>query len=520
MWYGAGPARDPAHDMRRALALVALVATVAALPAPAALAAPDDFTFFGSGFGHGLGLSQWGAYGLAKEGWRPGRILTHFYSRTRVEPAESVPRTLRIGLTQGRRTIHLEARGGKVDLRLGGRRPSDTIATIPGRETWTIREAGGRYRIVDANGDRVGDPVGGTATDLFAVYEPNGARVDIPEASHTYARGYVEFNLYSCGASCDIRLVLVIRPEPYLYGLAEVPSSWPMEALRAQAIAARSYALSKAAAGQHRPGCNCALYATSFDQVYAGWDKEGGLDGERWVRAVDDTAGQVVTFQHEVIQAFYMSSSGGHTEDNENVWGGSPISWLRGVCDPGDYTTANPSATWKVTLSAREVTQRLGLGIGTVRGFTNVDRGVSGRILSATVKGENGTAVVNGGTLRSALGLRDDRVWINRNRQVVGAIRNKYDALGCGPGLATSRQVRVAGGRRQAFEDATIFHSDATGAHELHGVVLEFYKGKRGPKGRLGFPITDVRKLQNGNLRASFEHGVVTCTPTGACSIS
>jgi SpoIID/LytB domain protein len=505
--------------MRRALALVSLVLTLAALPAPAAVAAPDDFTFFGSGFGHGLGLSQWGAYGLAQEGWRPGRILRHFYSRTRVEPARNVPRTLRVGLTQGRDKIHVEARGGRVDLRLGGRLPSDTIATIPGRETWTIREAGGNYRIIDANGHRVGGLVGGPATDLFAVYEPNGARVKIREALHTYARGFVEFNLYNCGAACDIRLVLVVRPEQYLYGLAEVPSSWPMEALETQAIAARSYALSKAAAGQHRPVCNCALYATSFDQVYAGWDKEGGLDGERWVRAVDGTEGQVVTYRHDVVQAFYMSSSGGHTEDNEKVWGGSPIAWLRGVCDPGDYTKSNPSATWRVTMSAREVTRRLGL-IGTVRGFSNIDRGVSGRILSATVRGESGSATLTGGNLRSALGLRDDRVWINRNRQVVGSIRNKYDALGCAPGLATSRQVRVAGGRRQAFEDATIFQSDRTGAHELHGAILEFYKDKRGPGGRLGFPTTDVRKLKSGNVRASFEHGVVTCTPTGACSIS
>ncbi|HEU4356371.1 MAG TPA: SpoIID/LytB domain-containing protein, partial [Actinomycetota bacterium] len=286
------------------------------------------------------------------------------------------------------------------------------------------------------------------------------------------------------------------------------------------AIAARSYALTKAAAGQHRPVCNCALYATAFDQVYAGWDKEGGLDGDRWVNAVDGTAGKVVTFQHEVIQAFYMSSSGGFTEDNENVWGGSPIAWLRGVCDPGDYTTANPSATWKVTLSARNVTQRLGLGIGTVRGFTNIDRGTSGRILSATVRGETGTATVTGAGLRSALGLHDDRVWINRNRQIVGAIRNKYDALGCSPGLATSRQTSVAGGQRQAFEDATIFQSGATGAHELHGVILEFYLSKRGPRGRLGFPTTDVRKLPSGNLRASFEHGVITCTTAGACHIS
>ena len=130
--------------------------------------------------------------------------------------------------------------------------------------------------------------------------------------------------------------------------------------------------------------CDCALYASSFDQVYAGWDKEGGLDGQRWVAAVDDTLDQVVLDGGETIQAFYMSSSGGYTEDNENVWGGTPISYLRGVCDPGDYTTANPNAVWEETLTAGQVTRDLGLGIGSVTRFANVERGVSGRILTVT----------------------------------------------------------------------------------------------------------------------------------------
>ena len=506
--------------MRRALAFLVLTSALAVLPAPSALAGPDEFTFYGSGFGHGLGMSQWGAYGLAQDGWGQAQILTHFYSRTRIRQAEDVPASLRIGLTQGRDKVRLEAQEGPVDLRLGGRRASDTIATIPAGETWIVRVLNERYRIVDANGDPVGDPVGGTGTDLYAVFEPNGARVKVPEAYHTYSRGFVELNIYDCGSNCDVRLVLVIDPEEYLYGLGEVPSSWPMDALQAQAIAARTYALSKAAMGQHRSGCNCALYASSYDQVYAGWDKESAPDGDRWVRGVNDTTGKVVTFQGETIQAFYMSSSGGHTEDNENVWGGTPIEYLRGVCDPGDYTTANPSATWQVTLSAPDLTRRLSLGIGTVTGFTGVQRGVSGRIVQATVNGETGTAVVSGASLRSALGLRDDRVWINRDRQIVGPIRDRYDALDCSPGLATSRQVQVAGGLRQTFEDATIYHSDATGAHALDGVVLDFYQREGGPAGSLGFPTSGVRRMKNGNVRASFQNGVVTCQPDGACSVS
>jgi SpoIID/LytB domain protein len=512
--------------MRRALVALVLISF---LPAPAALAgieaarsdgggaAAQDFRFFGSGFGHGLGMSQWGAFGLAQQGWAAPRILTHYYSDTRVAKVTPPVDRLRIGLAQSESSVRLEASEGDVELRLGDRN-GEIVATVPAGQTWRVRVTNDRYRIVDANGGTVGQ-VGGPQTPIFAVFEPQGAHVRVPEAGHTYARGWIEFGLYNCADGCAMRLVLEIPPQEYLYGLGEVPSSWPAPALAAQAIAARTYAFTKAQASQHRPVCDCALYASSFDQVYAGWDKEAGLDGDRWVGAVDDTKNEVVMNAGETIQAFYMSSSGGYTEDNENVWGGTPIDYLRGVCDPGDYTDDNPSATWETTVPAQDVTQALSLGIGTVTGFGNPQRGISGRIISITVQGENGSASVTGTVLRSALGLRDDRVWIDRNRQITGEIRREYDALGCSPGLATSRQVAVAGGLRQAFERGTIYFTQSAGAHELHDPVLAFYLDRGGPGGRLGFPTTDVRTLANGSLRARFEHGTITCTDA-ACRLT
>jgi SpoIID/LytB domain protein len=477
-----------------------------------------EFTFFGSGFGHGLGMSQWGAYGLSQDGWTARQILTHFYSGTDVARSSDEPARLRIGLAQDQGSVRLEAQAGDVEIRLGDRKNGEVIAVVPEGESWRVRVAGDEYRIVDAAGATVGR-FGGPQTPIFAVFQPQGARVRIPEAGHTYNRGWIEFGLYSCGgAECSMRLILLVTPQEYLYGLGEVPSSWPKPALQAQAIAARTYAFTKAASSQHRAGCDCALYASSFDQVYNGWDKEGGLDGNRWVAAVDATNDRVVTQGGAPIQAFYMSSSGGHTENNENVWGGTPIGYLRGVCDPGDFTTANPSATWQVSFVAADLTQELSLGIGTVTGFSNAARGISGRIVSITVNGQDGSASISGATLRSALGLRDDRVWINRNRQVTGPIRTKYDALGCSPGLPTSRAVAVAGGLRQTFGSATIYFHDGAGAHVLRDPVLAFYKSEGGPGGPLGFPTTDVRRLPNGNLRASFEHGRITCDGT-ACAL-
>ncbi len=507
--------------MRRALILVSLAALAfGALPAsagpsrePGEPAGPAQFRMFGAGFGHGLGLSQWGAYGLARQGWGPSKILKHFYSGTRVDREGSPPKNLRIGLAQGKQSIRLEAEAGTVEIRLGDPTTGSKIATIPSGETWSVRAAGNEYHIMDGAGATV-DSVGGPTNQIFVVYESLDSRVRIPEAAHTYNRGSIEFGMYSCdGGGCVMRLVLTVDPQHYLYGLGEVPSSWPVSALKTQAIAARTYAFTKAASSQHRPDCDCALYASSYDQVYAGWDKEGGVDGDRWVAAVNQTDDQVVLNGGTTIQAFYMSSSGGYTENNENVWGGTPIDYLRGVCDPGDYTSANPNATWTRTFSPGEITQDLGLSIGTVTGFTNVDRGISGRILSVTVEGANGQASISGGALRSKLGLPDDRLWINVNRHVTGAIRAKYDGLGCSPGLPSSRQVAVAGGDRQKFQDGTIYHSGSSGAHYVRGPVLARYVDAGGPAGHLGFPTSDVHRLKNGNLRASFETGVITCDP-------
>jgi stage II sporulation protein D len=505
--------------MRKALASVLVTAVLAVVPAGSA-AATDSFTFFGSGWGHGLGLSQWGAYGLALDGWAPARILTHFYSHTKVAAADSPPARLRIGLAQDHARYRLTAGSGDVDLRLDDPRRGDVVATVPGGQTWSVKVVNRKYQILDADGHRVGDPVGGPSTGLYVTYEPNGARVRIPEAGHTYNRGWIEMNIYGCADACTMRLVLSIAPQDYLYGLAEVPSSWPKPALQAQAIAARTYAFrSVQTSGQHRAGCNCALYASSYDQVYAGWDKEGGLDGDRWVAAVDATDAKVLVYRGELIQAFYSSSSGGYTENNENVWGGSPIPYLRGVCDPGDYTSANPNAVWQVSLTTKQVTTRLGLGIGAVQRFTDVVRGVSGRIVSVLVDGANGSATIDGDTLRASLGLNDDRVWINANRQVTGAIRQKYDAIECRPGLPTSRRSAVAGGQRQKFARATIFYRSDIGAHSIGGPVLATYMSEGGPGGHLGFPTTDVRTLDNGSRRARFEHGVITCDGTD-CTVA
>jgi SpoIID/LytB domain protein len=386
-------------------------------------------------------------------------------------------------------------------------------------------------------------------------------------------------------------MIAVLSPQSYLYGLGEVPSSWPLEALEAQADAARTYAfyLIKGL-GQNRPGCNCALFDDARNQVYSGWDHEGQSGGEQWVEAVDATDGEVVTYNGSLIEALYMSSSGGYTENNENVWGGTPQPYLRGVCDPGDYTDRNPYRVWTVSLSDAAVTSKLRPytgDIGTVVRFRHIIRGVSGRVRRATVVGSEDTADLAGSTLRGALGLRDTRFWINADRTVTGTVRTKYDALKCAPGLPRSAKVEVPGGLRQRFQSGAIYVNETdsrtvwlrgpiydeyvltkesagvlgpplssvtalkapagcdvqpcakarfkngyiylkedTGAHELHGRVLEYFVGADGVFGRLGFPLSDVRTTAGGGSQATFQGRAgggpitVTCPPSGNCTES
>ncbi len=572
--------------MRRIRSLALVVAVSAALFPAVSARAGDPTTFYGSGWGHGLGLSQWGAYGLATSGWSSTEILTHFYSKTKVTKIADPPGDLRVALATAEDTIHLTAGAGPVRLSVDEPVGGTLVGKIPDGETWVVRSVDGAYEVHDAAGDVVGGKTWGSATsDLFATYADHGARVTVPEGGATYNRGALEFNLTTCANGCSLRLILRVPFEEYLLGIGEVPSSWPAEALRAQAIAARSFALYKVRNYGVQPSCNCDLTDGSNDQVYIGWDKEGGLDGKRWVKAVRSTAGSIVTYRGAVALTVFTASDGGHTEDLNVQWG-TPLAefpYLAGVCDPGDYTAANPWTDWTRQFTAGALTSALVPytgDIGAVSGFGDIVRGVSGRIEDAVVHGAAGDATVTGSELRSALTLPDDRVWINVDKNVVGAIRSKYDSLMCEPGLPTSISKPLPGGERQSFQSGAIYHDGALdvtvwlkgplyeeylvsggapgplglpiadpvnmgklrgidcpdgcsradfehgriywngglGAFALWGNVLSFYLERGGAAGSLGFPTSRVQPGHHGATSATFEHGTIRCSDAGKCT--
>jgi stage II sporulation protein D len=497
------------------LVAVALGATLLAAPASARAGKRQhrypagNFTIFGSGYGHGIGMSQYGALGLARKGWEATKIVRHYYMGVDVGPREAPAPEIRVGLLQDAGSARVLASHGAYDLLLQG---GETIETVAEGQRRTVEVTGDkRFRVLRPDGSVVWE--GGGPGAVLVVRRQGDARVRVPEWGHEAGRGELRFEV--AGPS-RAHLLAVVPVEEYLYGISEVPSSWPMAALGAQAIAARSYAYWRLA-GVLRAGCACDVYSSVADQAYIGWDKEAGPSGSRWVQAVGDTHRTVATHQGDFIYSAYSSSSGGYTENIENVWPGSqPQAYLRGVCDPADKVADNPSTIWSVSLGASALTGGLRPytgDLGRVTRFRDYDRGVSGRVTSVRVVGTRGSAVVDGWDVRTGLSLKDTRFSVNRNLNITGGIRQVYDGLGCRPGRATKAQKGVRGGRFQVFTRGRMYENDRRDAVVwLRGRVLSKYLQVGGHASRLRLPYR-VR----GTTRAWFDGGTITCA--GGCRV-
>ncbi len=184
--------------------------------------------------------------------------------------------------------------------------------------------------------------------------------------------------------------------EDYLYSVvgAEMYASWPQEALKSQAVSARTYALYQSAKS------NSSLYdldTTTATQVYKGLNSETNTT----VQAVDATRNEVLTYNGEPILAVFHASSGGHTENVEDIWS-NPLPYLRGVVD---YDNDAPVYQWTKSFSKGQMSQLIG-GVGTISSITPVQVTPQGRIVTMKAVGSNGTKEVSGAQLRKVLDLR------------------------------------------------------------------------------------------------------------------
>lgn len=382
----SGPA-PTLNGVRRTLA-IALIAASALTAAPAAHGA-TSLVISGRGFGHGVGMSQYGTLGYAQRGWTADRILAHYYTGTRLGRL-SEPAAVRVLLQSGRARYALSGASS-----VGGQLldPAQTYSVSRGRDGLVLRGARGRD-LFTSSGPMVLRPAAGRAVTLGGAAQ-NGT------SGRSY-RGALEIGPGASGLSA----VNVLSLEDYVAGVisAEVPASWPAEALRAQAIAARTYAVTTNAGGS---AGLFTQYADTRSQMYRGVAAETPSTSA----AVRATAGRVVTYQGAPVTTFYFSTSGGRTENVENGFvGGAPKPWLKSVADP--YDKVSPHHRWKpIRMSLTRATAALGgLVKGRLRRIRVTQRGVSPRIVRADIIGTAGTTTVTGPQLRRAFGLRD--TWI------------------------------------------------------------------------------------------------------------
>ncbi len=363
---------------------------IALLALPQAAGAAVRQIIRGAGFGHGIGMSQYGAYGYAKHGYDYKQILAHYYQGTDLSTAGTAD--VRVLLQTGHRTATFSGatEGGGHKLN-----PS---------KTYRVKLSGlGREVLYDPRGKQLGHfdtPL--DITSSTGLLRLNGRAMNGVGSGHY--RGTLEFRP---SPFSGLAVVNVAGLDDYVKGVVpgEMPSSWAPAALEAQAVAARSYALATDAGG---PVFD--QYPDTRSQVYKGADGEAPTSNA----AVDATADEVLRYQGEIAATYFFSTSGGRTEDVQNVfYGAKPEPYLVGVKDP--YDNISPKHRWQIRLTTSRLQHRLGsLVRGRLRGVKVLKRGVSPRIVWASVVGSRGSVRVRGATLKSRLGLDD--TWASFNR--------------------------------------------------------------------------------------------------------
>ena len=365
--------------MRRQLIPVTALCAFALAPGPAN-ADDERLVIKGAGFGHGVGMSQYGALGQAQLGRDYRQILRHYYAETSIARLSSVP-TVRVILQSGRSTVSFSGATQAGNRRL-----------TPGK-TYKATTFGSQVALRSSSGRRLKT----FPAPLRVVAGSRGAVQLIGGAHNGSYRGALELAPAPLGG---LNVVNAVNLEDYVRGVVarESPSSWPAEALKAQAIAARTYAITTS-----KNGAGFDHYPDTRSQVYGGVSAETPTTDA----AVAATRSEVVTYRGRPVTTYFFSTSGGRTENFEfGFVGGLPKPWLKSVEDP--YDKVSPRHRWDFRWTLKQAEGKLGsLVKGSLREIKVVQRGVSPRVVKAEVVGSRGVTQTDGPTLRRRFGLYD-----------------------------------------------------------------------------------------------------------------
>ena len=403
--------------------LVALAETPASsttggsTPTTGATTLGDTVTFYGRGYGHGVGMSQYGARGRAQAGEDAATILAHYYqgaTLAAIDPATRI-RVLVLSKWAASPVRPLVVYGRLAPWSIDG-----VVAALPANArlrlfppvsvAGTTVPAGTPWRLLieAADGSVLFD--GPAPADFTVRAATPDARLQLWSKPTRYDqyRGTLRVIVQS---ATRVSVVNDVTLEEYLAGVVpvEMPSTWPAAALQAQSIAARSYA-----ARRLRPGVSYFdVPDDSSSQIYRGIVAEKATT----TVAIGATTGTVLTSGPTIINALFHSTGGGATESNENVYTsatgkrtGKPVSYLRGAPDRRPdgtpFDSSAPYSAWATRTYSR--TQLSGwfaadprTNVGEVLAIDLQDRGVSGRLVSVTLVGSAGSRTVSGEVFRA-----------------------------------------------------------------------------------------------------------------------
>jgi stage II sporulation protein D len=372
--------------------LALLIAALISSATPAqAIDIPATFEFSGSGYGHGVGMSQIGARSRALAGESASAILNYYYKDVQVAPYEDT-HTIRVNIAHLVKTISFTTHtpGARIDVFEGD--IGDSTQSLPITSFATKKKA--TFTVATLSKSK--------ALTLRWIGENSIITMTQGSVSTKYKYGYITLKMLK--GSIVVTNTLALRDE-YLWGISEVPSSWPAAMLEAQAIASRSYALSKLSVV--RPSCDCQVYSHITDQNFVGYSKESEPRfGHFWKDAVsrtiiDSSTSLVVLSNGKPAQTYFFSSSGGATQTTRDAWG-EATAFTQSVPDTASVDVKlNPRfASWKAS-STQELVAKAFL-LPNVVSLEILSRNQAGAVTYiAATSSEGVTKKIRGDTFRS-----------------------------------------------------------------------------------------------------------------------
>lgn len=344
--------------------------------------AAGSYVISGRGYGHGIGLSQWGARGMALQGSNYQDILAHYYQGSTVQ-SNTPERPIRaaVALSQNTAKVTPGAAYRLIDLV-----SNEILAEGEANDEWSF----------STDGTKIKAELNNTSFSSTQFLLESDTHLTLNNQ-----KKYHEAFIIRTNNRQTFDVINQLDLENYLLGVIskEIPASFPEEAIKAQAVASRSYA-------RHRMKQNAAksfdVYPSEISQVYAGINGETAAG----TAAVNATKYQVAAYNGEIIEALFFSNSGGHTESNENVWNSAPIPYLRGVPDEYSGYQADPVSSrygiWWSKAYTREQLSQL-FKVGNVLDIQVSEAYPSGRPAKIKVTGSENTAYYTANEFRKLL---------------------------------------------------------------------------------------------------------------------